>query len=160
MDNPRGRVIAVERVDTSSHALVEVDVTSSCRRCRKGKGCGAGLFGSNAKSRRFDALVGEGVNVQEGDDVRIELAPADLLQASLTVYGLPLFGAVLGAVVAYLTGLGELFAAMAALGGIVAGFAVAQRRLQGAGCLRQFTPTIVERLPFDESSNSRQSAHR
>jgi len=158
MENPRGRIIAVKRLDTSLYALVEVDASISCRRCREGKGCGAGLFGSNGKSRRFEALIGEGVDVHEGDDVRIELAPANLLQASLTVYGLPLSGAILGAVFAYLAGLAELYAAMAALGGIVAGFVVARRRLQRASCLTRFTPTIVERLPLDRPSVSHQPA--
>lgn len=160
MENPRGRIISVERVDTTPRVLVEVDASTSCRRCREGKGCGAGLFGSDAKSRRFEALIGEGVDVKEGDDVRIELAPANLLQASLTVYGLPLSGAILGAVFAYLAGLAELYAAVAALGGIVAGFVVARRRLQRASCLTQFTPTIVERLPFDGSSVGHQPAAR
>jgi len=160
MENPRGRIISVRRVDTSLHALVEVDASISCRRCREGKGCGAGLFGSDAKSRRLEALIGEGVDVREGDDVRIELAPANLLQASLIVYGLPLFGAITGAVIAYLAGLAELYAAVAALGGIVAGFVVARRRLQRASCLTRFTPTIVERLSFDAPSIGQQPAAR
>lgn len=165
MENPRGRVIAVERVNTTSHAVVEVDASVVCRRCREGKGCGAGLFGSSAKSRRFDVLIGDGVEVHEGDDVRIELAPANLLQASLTVYGLPLSGAILGAVIAYLAGLGELNAAMAALGGVMAGLVVARRRLQRASCLSRFTPTIIERLsvarsPIDGSSIRHQAAGR
>lgn len=165
MENPRGRVIAVRRIATSLHALVEVDTLISCRRCREGKGCGAGFFGSDAKRRRFEALIGEGVDIQEGDIVRIELAPANLLQASLTVYGLPLSGAILGAVFAYLTGLAELYAAMAALGGIATGVALARRRLQRASCLTRFTPTIVERLsvahlPIDGLSISQQKAVR
>lgn len=170
MDNPRGRVIAIERAATSSHALVEVDASISCRRCQEGKGCGAGLLGSNAKSRRVDALIGEGVDVQEGDDVRIELAPENLLQAALTVYGLPLSGAVLGAGFAYLAGFDELYAATAALGGIGAGIVGARHRLRNASCLSQFTPTIVERLSvkrvsverlsIDESSLDHQPARR
>ncbi|MCP5092126.1 MAG: SoxR reducing system RseC family protein [Gammaproteobacteria bacterium] len=160
MENPRGRIISVKRVDTSLQALVEVDASISCRRCREGKGCGAGLFGSDAQSRRFEALIGEGLDVQEGDDVRVELAPANLLQASLIVYGMPLFGAILGAVFAYLAGLAELYAAVAALGGIVAGFVVARRRLQRASRLTRFMPTIVERLSFDGSSVSQQPAAR
>lgn len=85
--------------------------------------------------------------MHEGDQVRIELAPSNLLRASMIVYGLPLSGAVLGAALAYLAGLGELFAATAALGGIFAGLMVARMRLRRSGCLREFTPTIVERLP-------------
>lgn len=147
MENPRGRVIAVTHCEPSPHALVEVDAPAACARCKEGKGCGAGLLGGDTGSRRVDALIGAGVRVREGDEVRIELAPSNLLRASLVVYGLPLSGAILGAALAYFAGLGELYAAMTALGGIVAGLAVARVRLRTADCLRQFTPTIVERLP-------------
>ncbi len=147
MDNPRGRVIAVTGLEPALHALVEVDASIICARCAEGKGCGAGLLGRTSGSRRVDALVTSDLKVQEGDEVRIELAPGNVLQASLIVYGLPLAGAVLGAALAYFSALGELYAAMAALGGILAGIAVARRRLRRSGCFRQFTPTIVERLP-------------
>ncbi len=147
MDNPRGRVIAVTGFDPAPHALVEVDASINCARCAEGKGCGAGLLGRTSGSRRVDALITRGLQVREGDEVRIELAPGNLLQASVIVYGLPLAGAVLGAAVAYFFGLGELYAAMAALGGILAGLILARLRLRRSGCFRQFTPTIVERLP-------------
>lgn len=147
MDNPRGRVIAVTGIEPAPHALVEVDASINCARCAEGKGCGAGLLGRTSGSRRVEALIASGLTVGEGDEVRIELAPNNLLQASMIVYGLPLSGAVLGAALAYFFGFGELYAAMAALGGILAGLMVARLRLQRATCLRQFTPTIVERLP-------------
>jgi len=146
MENPRGRVIAVNCVEPSPHALVEVDATISCARCTEGKGCGAGLLGGDAGPRRVDALIGSGLTVNEGDEVRIELAPTNLLQASAIVYGLPLSGAVGGATLSYLMGFGELYAALTALGGILAGLYVAYLRLRGSKCLRKFTPTIVERV--------------
>ncbi|MBT8090884.1 MAG: SoxR reducing system RseC family protein [Gammaproteobacteria bacterium] len=146
MDNPRGRVIAVRDFEPAPYALVEVDASVSCARCAEGKGCGAGLLGRTSGSRRVDALVATGLTVREGDEVRIELAPSNLLQASMIVYGLPLAGAILGAGFAYIAGIGELNAAMAALGGILAGLIVARLRLKQDGCLRQFTPTVVERL--------------
>ena len=146
MKNPRGRVIAIERVEPSPHALVEVDASISCARCAEGKGCGAGLLGGDSGRRRVDALIGVGLAIREGDEVRIELAPSNLLQASLIVYGLPLSGAVLGAALAYFAGVDEPYAATAALGGVVVGLLIARLRLRTSQCLRQFTPTIVERL--------------
>jgi len=147
MENPRGRVINLTPSKPAPHALVEVDASISCARCREGKGCGAGLLGASQGSRRVEALIGAGLEVREGDEVRIQLAPSNLLEASLMVYGVPLAGAVLGAAIAYLAGLGDLYAALAALGGIAGGLGVARYRLRAAQCLRQFTPTIVERLP-------------
>jgi sigma-E factor negative regulatory protein RseC len=146
MDNPRGRVIAVTGLEPALHALVEVDASIICPRCAEGKGCGAGLLGRTSGSQRVDALVTSDLKVREGDEVRIELASGNLLRAATIVYGLPLAGAVLGAAIAYFSGLSELYAAMAALGGTVAGLMVARLRLRRSGCFRQFTPTIVERL--------------
>ncbi|MGB5448698.1 MAG: SoxR reducing system RseC family protein [Woeseiaceae bacterium] len=146
MDNPRGRVIAVTGYAPAPQALVEVDASVSCARCAEGKGCGAGLLGRTSGSRRIDALIAGGLTVSEGDDVRIELAPSNLLRASMIVYGLPLSGALLGAALAYFVGLGELYAATASIGGILAGLVLARLRLRKTSCLRQFTPTIVERL--------------
>jgi len=146
MENPRGIVIAVDHAEPSPHALVEVDAAIDCARCAEGKGCGAGLLGGNAGPRRVDALIGSGLKIVEGDEVRVELAPTDLLRASMIVYGMPLTGAVAGALLSYLLGLGELYAASTALGGIAVGLYVARRRLRASSCLRRFTPTITERL--------------
>jgi sigma-E factor negative regulatory protein RseC len=150
MENPRGRIIAVERSVAAPYALVEVEAIVHCARCREGRGCGAGLLGSSAGNRRVTALIGEGLAVDEGDEVRIELAPSNLLQASLVVYGAPLVGAVVAAALAYLSGLGDLPASLAALAGIIGGLLVARRRLQKSGCLRRFTPTVVERLAVSQ----------
>lgn len=127
-------------------ALVEVDASVSCARCAEGKGCGAGLLGRTPGSRRVDALIAGGLTVGEGDEVRIELASSNLLRASMIVYGLPLSGAVLGAALAHFVGLAELYAAMSAAGGMLAGLMLARLRLRKTSCLRQFTPTIVECL--------------
>ena len=147
MKNPRGRVITVADLESSPHAIVEVDAAVHCARCAEGKGCGAGLLGGGRGIRRVDARIGAGVTVREGDEVRIELKPSRILYASLLVYGLPLCGALAGAGIGFLAGLGELDAAGAAIVGIVAGLLVARMRLRRDDCLRQFRPTIVERLP-------------
>ena len=60
---------------------------------------------------------------------------------------LPLTGAVTVAALAYLLGLGDVAASLAAIAGLVAGMLVARGRLRESGCLREFTPTIVERYP-------------
>lgn len=146
MENPRGRVLAVYLDKPVPSAEVEVASAFSCARCKAGKGCGAGLLGDNRKSRRIDAQVATGVTVQEGDEVRIELAPRHLLNAALIVYGVPLVGAMSGAALAYIAGLTDLFAAIAGLAGLGAGVAVARRRLRATQGLCEFAPTIVERL--------------
>lgn len=146
MENPRARVIAVNSAGASSHALIEVDAAVHCSRCAEGKGCGAGLLGATGGSRRIDALIDAGLTVAEGDEVRIQLAPRNLLHAASIVYGLPLAGGVAAALVAYAAELGDLYAALAAIGGIMAGLLLARTRLRKAGCLQRFTPMVTERI--------------
>lgn len=146
MKNPTGRIVSVSAEPAQPEALVQIDSDVQCQRCRAGKGCGAGLFDSARQARRVKAVINDGLEVREGDQVRIDLAPAELLRASLLVYGTPLSGGVAGASLAFVIGLGELHAAATALVGIGIGIVVARRRLGKAACLREFTPTIVERL--------------
>ena len=152
MNNPRGRIIAVESTSPAGHALVEVAADLACPRCLAGKGCGAGLLGARQAPRRINALIGTGVRVAVGDHVRLSLAPASLLRASAIVYGLPLVGAVLAALLAYSLGLGDLYAAVAALFGVLGGLVLARQKLKRSSCLRRFTPTVVERIALSEAS--------
>lgn len=146
MENPRGRILSVHSDATPPRAVVEVIASISCARCAAGKGCGAGILGGDEKSRRVDALIARGLDLREGDNVRIELASNNLLHASSIVYGLPLLGAVAGAAGAWLAGMGDLGAAVAALAGIGTGVLAGRLHLHRAGCLRTFTPTVTARI--------------
>ena len=146
MQNPQGQIVSMS--DDHSHRQVVVEVASAvvCERCESGKGCGAGLLGRASGDRRVAATVAENLEVRNGDLVRIELAPRNVLRAAVVVYGYPLSGAVLAAFVAYAAELGDIAAALAALAGLVAGILVAKIRLQKTRCLRDFTPVVVDRL--------------
>lgn len=146
MENPQGRILSVHSNATPPRAVVEVVASISCARCAAGKGCGAGILGGDEKSRRVDALIARGLDLTEGDRVRIELAPNNILRASMIVYGLPLLGAVAGAAGAWLAGMGDLGAAVAAIAGVGVGILAGRLRLQRTGCLRTFTPTVTARL--------------
>ena len=146
MDNPQGRILSIHRDKIPPHAVVEVAASLRCARCAAGKGCGAGLLGGDDKPRRVDALITQNLDLVEGDQVAIELAPDNLLRASMIVYGLPLLGAVTGAAGAWLSGAGDLGAAIAALAGIGVGILAGRLRLQRTGCLRTFTPVVTARI--------------
>lgn len=146
MENPKGTVLAVDLEGLRPAARVEVAAAFTCARCASGKGCGAGIFGAKGGSRRIDARIATGITVHEGDEVRIELAPRQILSAAVIVYGLPLAGAVLAAAAAYAAGLGDVPASFAGLAGIAAGILISRRRLRMSSDLCEFTPTIVERL--------------
>jgi sigma-E factor negative regulatory protein RseC len=150
MDSPQGRILSVHLHGPEARAVVEVEVAPRCARCVSGKGCGAGLSGGDSKRRQVDALILRGLDVRKGDTVRIELAPENLLQASLIAYGSPLGGALLGAVISWVAGFGDSGAAIAALIGATVGFLVGRSRLHKKSCLRRFTPAVTARLvPVD-----------
>ena len=143
MENPRGTVIALSSDAPARRARVEVLPGPRCARCAAGRGCGAGLPGDGGRPRYVEARIASGVEVHEGDHVRLALEPESLLRASKLVYGLPLGGALLAAAAAHVAGLADPAAVLAALLGVAGGFGIARRRLQLAGCLQEFTPTIV-----------------
>ncbi len=145
MDNPQGRVLAVHSDDRPAHAVVEVAESFRCARCASGRGCGAGVFATGGP-RQVEALLLPGVTVGTGDEVRLELAPDNVLRAAGIVYGLPLLGAGIGAAMAWGAGAGDAGASLLALLGLGAGFLLGRRRLSQASCLRRFTPTITARV--------------
>ena len=144
MDNPTGRVVSLVDKRRGARAVVEVDVAAACPRCAAGKGCGAGLLQSGGR-RQIEVMVPDGVHPRVNDRVEVSLAPRNLLQAAVTVYGFPLTGGLAGAAFAYAFVLGDTAAAVAALLGVAAGFAAGRWRLRQGPCLGRFTPTI-ERL--------------
>jgi sigma-E factor negative regulatory protein RseC len=145
MQSPHGRIVSIDSHHTRN-VIVEVAATVACKRCAQGKGCGAGLLAGQPQERRVSAVLIDGLEVHSGDTVSLELAPRNLLQAASIVYGYPLTGAVLAALVAFSLGLGDLAAAGSALAGIVAGVMLARQRLSNMQCLRSLTPVVVEKL--------------
>ncbi|MDH5618016.1 MAG: SoxR reducing system RseC family protein [Gammaproteobacteria bacterium] len=141
MELSRGRIISVAQDKLS--ATVEVDTAVFCSRCASGKGCGAGVFGSDDRPRRFAAPVVGNIRLHEGDEVRMELAPKSVLHAALIVYGIPLVTALAATGLAFFVGLPDFRAALAAIAGLAAGVLLGRRRLRRANCLRRFTPAIT-----------------
>ena len=146
MQYPQGQVVSVSADHSGRRVIVKVDAVVACARCASGKGCGAGLLGGQPNDRRVEAIIADDLDVSSGDLVSIVLEPRNLLRAAVLVYGYPLAGAVLAAAAALVTGLGDVASALAALGGIVAGIFMARIRLQDSRCLREFTPTVIDRL--------------
>ncbi|HNP65670.1 MAG TPA: SoxR reducing system RseC family protein, partial [Woeseiaceae bacterium] len=109
MQSPHGRIISIDS-DHAEKVVVEVEAAVACRRCAQGKGCGAGLIGGPSQLRQVSALLVEGLKVQRGDSVSLELAPGNLLRAASIVYGLPLVGALSGALLALVMDIGDLAA--------------------------------------------------
>ncbi len=146
MQNPQGRIVSVGTDNGGADVVVEVDGTVACARCAAGKGCGAGLLGGGPRDRRVEASLSAGLNVRNGDTVRLVLEPKNLLRAAIVVYGYPLLGAVLAASLAFAADAGDVAGAAAALIGLCAGLLFARLRLRNTRCLRDFIPIVVEKL--------------
>ena len=142
----RGKVVSV-----SAHSvLLKVDSRFNCARCAAGKGCGAGVAATSPGARPLEARLSPGLQVAAGQDVRIELAPRNLLMAAIVVYGAPLAGAVAGALLAWTSSAGDLVAAGFTAAGLAAGILASRFWLGRENCLRQFTPTVVAQLTADD----------
>lgn len=142
MNRPQGTIVAINRDAGGARAVVEVEARAVCARCAAGRGCGAGILSGRSGYRRLDVTVREDAGLSEGDVVSIELAPGSVLRAALIVYGMPLAGAIAGAMLAYLTTLGDGGAAALAISGLFAGAMISRRRLGRETCLARFTPTV------------------
>lgn len=129
-----------------ARAVVVVDVASACPRCAAGKGCGAGLFANGGGERQVEATIRPGLDIAADDIVEIALAPDNLLQAAIIVYGLPMLGAVVATAIAYALSLGDAAAAAAALLGLGSGLALSRWRLRQNACLQRFVPSIDRKL--------------
>jgi positive regulator of sigma E activity len=98
------------------------------------------------EKRQVEARVRDGLDIVVDDVVEISLAPDNLLHAAIIVYGLPMLGAAIGALVAFGLSLGDGTSAVAALLGLGLGLAASRWRLRQASCLSRFVPTIERRV--------------
>jgi len=119
---------------TASGALVQVRVEAArnCPRCAAGRGCGAGLFTRRSRIALLDVSCGADSGLAIGQPVTLSVAGHPLFRIALTAYGLPLAGIVLASGAAWLAGVGESFAILAAAGGLGASAGLARCRLKSA----------------------------
>jgi sigma-E factor negative regulatory protein RseC len=125
-------------------AIVVVDSPIACQRCASGKGCGAGLLTGTDKPRQIEISVPPGMNLAAGANVRLTMAPGDLLRAAFIAYGLPLVSmlALTGATRAWLGALDDLPAVLVAVAGLSAGLVAGRHLLKKEATCRHFVPVI------------------
>lgn len=139
MNQVEGTFVALD--SDGEHALVDVDA-DVCPRCAKGKGCGAGVFGSSGRLRRVQANLPANMRLEAGDSVSLSIASRNILAAAVIVYGWPLAAASLAVLFVYQWRPGDAAAALAALVGLSVGALLARWRLRQQVCLSRFVPTI------------------
>ncbi len=147
MENLQGKIISIARDANGARATIDVEAGVICPRCAEGRGCGAGIFGTSDQPRRVEAVLAAGLSVSVGDSVSLSLGSRNLLQASIIVYGWPLFGAATGAVLAQFAAFGDTGAVIAALTGLTLGALLARIRLASSECLSRFVPVVTGHYP-------------
>ena len=145
MESQVATIISID----NGRATVSVERTVACARCAAGKGCGAGLLGGQRAAARIELPAPEGMRLAVGDRVILELLPADLLEAALLVYGLPLAGVVAALSVGWLIGgaPGDAQAVVLAVAGLLMGLLAGRYRINRNRCLQRFVPKIAMRAP-------------
>ncbi len=117
----RAIVIKVE----GREAVVESVQGGGCGACGGSKGCGSGKLAEAfcVRPRQFRAL--NEINAQVGEEVEISVRDGALFRSALTLYGLPLVSLFAGAASGARWFGGDGGAAIGALAGLLAGFALA-----------------------------------
>ncbi len=145
MTNPVATVLSI----AGNEAIVEVSDRSVCPRCAAGKGCGAGIFSSAKKSLSLTVRIEAGIQIAEGDQVRLSLAPSDLARAAMFAYGAPLAGLLIAAGCAFLlvdSG-SDIWALILSTAGLVAGFVAGRILARRDPCVSRLSPSIVGPAP-------------
>lgn len=81
-------------------ARIRLSPTSSCERCLAGRGCGAGVFTGMFARRAVELTIMNTVDALPGQRVLIGVAGLALARAALRLYGVPLFGFMVGVLLA------------------------------------------------------------
>ncbi len=146
----RAVVIQVE----GREAVVEASHGGGCGQCSGDKGCGSGKLSQlfcSSQPRRFRVL--NSISARPGDEVVITVADGAVLRGATVLYLLPLAtllaGGGAGSFLAPDAASRDVYGALGALLGIVAGFGCARflaRRQAGAG---QGQPCIARRWQGD-----------
>lgn len=125
-------------------ATVMVEAPLACRRCRAGRGCGAGLLQSDQGSRQIDVQLPPGMAVEVGNRVRLTVAPLGLLRAATLAYGLPLVAmlAALGVARLSVGSFGDAEGVGFAIIGLIAGLLISRRLLQKDAACDQLVPAV------------------
>jgi sigma-E factor negative regulatory protein RseC len=141
LTSPVATVLSV----AGNEALVEVTDRNVCPRCAAGNGCGAGIFGVDKDPISLTVRIDDGVRIVTGDQVRLSLAPADLVRASFYAYGAPLAGLLLAVGLAFLLidPLSDLLAVLVSIAGLLGGGVAGRTLANRNACVSRISPSIA-----------------
>lgn len=118
----------VVRID-GQYALVQANHGNGCEQCN-GKGCGTGKLSRLFCSKPRQFRVGNPINAGINDEVIVSVTDGSVFQGIALVYMLPLlllfFGATLGNILTAHLEQRDVYSAIGAFAGLVAGFVMAK----------------------------------
>lgn len=112
-------------------ALLEIERKTACGLCGKTRGCGISLLGKILKHRSNVFKADNLIQAKVGQSVIVGIQPQALLMSASLVYGVPLLGVFLGAILANLFVLTPNQADAYTMLGALAGLALALLWLKG-----------------------------
>lgn len=142
----KARVVAVEQ----DSLWVETIRQSTCGSCAAQKGCGHGLLNQISPGRRNIVRVLPGdcstAECRVDDQVIISIPEEVILRGSIVAYVMPVVCMLAGAALAatLLRGNEDVLAALGAIGGLAAGFALVRWHGLSHRDDQSFQPTLVE----------------
>jgi sigma-E factor negative regulatory protein RseC len=135
----------VQVVETGNNGVwVEGIQQSACNSCSARAGCGQHSFSKLGKPVRLWVPTGDHFRV--GEQVTIQLPSGSLAISALCLYGLPLIGLIIGAVIGYQGG-SEPQSLLAGALGLVGGLLLARKlgqKMQG-----QWQPRVLKNAPVN-----------
>ena len=132
-------------------ALVETQRQTTCGDCSARSGCGTAALARFFGSRHSTIRVRNNLDARPGDRVVIGLDEAAVGRASLLLYGLPIAGLIIGALLGHQTadGLGsaiqELASIVLGLLGLSLGLLVVRRLAAGVTGNRRYQAVLLRR---------------
>lgn len=111
-----------------NRVAVRLERQSACGGCELSQGCGIGVLGRLLGKSDRPLLLDTDRQFRPGDRLQLRFSEAALVRASLTVYGLPLMGGFVGALVAAGAGLTDPLVLVFSIAGFYLGLKVAARR--------------------------------
>lgn len=131
---------------TADGLAVEASGPATCPRCAAGRGCGGGVFGRLVGGGPRRVLVDDPIGLGPGEVALIGLSGASLLRAVLETFAWPLLGLFLAASLPA-AGSAEALVALAGLGGLALGIALARMRVRAL--LPLLRPRVLARCPVE-----------
>lgn len=135
---------AIVIASTENWVEVELQRQSACGHCELSKGCGTGALARLIGKRKTSLKLKNDNSLRRGDTIVLGMSEQGLVKASLLVYGAPLMGLILAALLAFLIfGNREGIVLIAAGAGFVAAFKLSSV-IARSKMTAYLTPKIIE----------------